>query len=241
MNDAMIAELNQAIEAAVQDPQVRVIIMAGRGAAFCSGGDLQWMKTARNMSASDANRDSGHLARVMQRLYESPKPTVARVHGSSYAGAMGLVSACDIAIASEETRFCLSEVKLGLVPAMISPYVIRAIGERQARRLMLTAEVFAAPKAQAIGLVHESVPADQLDARVGELVAQLLLAGPRALGETKRLIRDVVFQPIDDALSAETAKRISAARASDEGQEGISAFFEKRKPEWVTNRRVDKP
>lgn len=233
MNDVLIAELNRAIDEALAADDVRIIMLAGRGEAFCSGADLNWMKTGRDMSADDSRQDAGHLAHAMRALYQSPKPTVARVHGSAFAGAMGLVSACDIAVASEETRFCLSEVKLGLLPAMISPYVIKAIGERQARRLMLTAEVFQAPRAQAMGLVHESVPRDQLDDAVTRLTGQLLLASPNALGETKRLIRDVTGRPIDDALTAMTAARIGAARASDEGQEGIAAFFEKRKPRWV--------
>ncbi|MEZ5660100.1 MAG: enoyl-CoA hydratase/isomerase family protein [Burkholderiaceae bacterium] len=233
MNDVLIAEMNDAIDAAIADASVRVIKLAGRGQAFCSGADLNWMKTGRQMSADESSKDAGGLAHAMRALYESPKPTIARVHGSAFAGAMGLVGACDIAIASEETRFCLSEVKLGLLPAMISPYVIKAIGERNARRLMLTAEVFQAPMAHRLGLVHESVPRDDLDATVDALVEQLLLGSPGALGETKRLIRDVVGRPIDDALTTMTAERIGAARTSDEAQEGISAFFEKRKPAWV--------
>ena len=233
MNDVLISELNRAIGQAIEDTTVRVIMLAGRGQAFCSGADLHWMKSGREMSANEASSDAGHLAHAMRMLYESRKPTIARVHGSAFAGAMGLVSACDIAIASEETRFCLSEVKLGLLPAMISPFVIKAIGERQARRLMLTAEVFEAPLACRLGLVHESVPHDELDACVQRVVDHLLLASPNALGECKRLIRDVLGRPIDDALMALTAERIGAARASDEGQEGIAAFFAKRKPGWA--------
>jgi methylglutaconyl-CoA hydratase len=235
MNDVLISELNDAIQAAIGDGSVRIIMLAGRGQAFSSGADLHWMKSGREMSRDEASNDAGHLAHAMRALFESPKPTLARVHGSAFAGAMGLVSACDIAIASEETRFCLSEVKLGLLPAMISPYVIKAIGERQARRLMLTAEVFEAPMACRIGLVHESVPRDELDACVGRIVDQLLLGSPNALGECKRLIRDVNGREIDDALTTMTAQRIGAARASEEGQEGIAAFFEKRKPSWVAD------
>lgn len=235
MNDVMIAELNAGIRAAIADPQVRVIVLAGRGKAFCSGGDLAWMKSARTMTADEARRDSGQLAQVMRALYESPKPTLACVHGSAFAGAMGLVSAVDIAIASEETRFCLSEVKLGLIPAMISPYVIRAIGERHARRLMLSAEVFQAPFAQHIGLIHEAVPADDLPKTLQSLLTHLLAAGPNALGGTKALIHAVTGRVINDDLIADTAARISAARASDEGQEGISAFFEKRSPAWLVS------
>ena len=214
---------------------MRVIVLGGRGEAFSSGADLNWMKTGRQMGAQEAASDAGHLAHAMRALYESPKPTVARVHGSAFAGAMGLVSACDIAIASEETRFCLSEVKLGLLPAMISPYVIKAIGERQARRLMLTAEVFEAPMACRIGLVHESVSRDALDDTVARVLGQLLLGSPNALGECKRLIRDVTGRTIDDPLTAMTAERIGAARASDDGQEGIAAFFAKRRPRWAAD------
>ncbi|MEZ5650795.1 MAG: enoyl-CoA hydratase/isomerase family protein [Burkholderiaceae bacterium] len=233
MNDILIRELNEAIDAAIADAGVRVIMLAGRGEAFCAGADLNWMKSGRQMSNDESSQDAGGLAHAMRALYQSPKPTIARVHGSAFAGAMGLVGACDLAVGSEETRFCLSEVKLGLLPAMISPYVIRAIGERHARRLMLTAEVFQAPMAQRLGLLHESVPRAELDGTVARLIDQLLLGSPTALGETKRLIRDVVGKPIDDDLTAMTAARIGAARTTDDAQEGITAFFEKRKPRWV--------
>ena len=233
MNDVMIAELNEAIAALVADDAVRVIVLGGRGKVFCAGGDLAWMKTARDMTPEEARKDSGKLARVLRQLYESPKPTVARVHGAAFAGGMGLVSACDIAVASEETRFCLSEVKLGLIPAMISPYVIRAMGEPRARRYFLTAEVFDAVEAHRIGFVHELAPAETLDERVDALVAHLVQGGPLALAACKRLIRDVAGRPIDDAITDETAARVSRVRASDEAQEGIAAFFEKRKPNWV--------
>lgn len=233
MNDVLIAELNDAIAALVADDAVRAIVLGGRGKAFCAGGDLAWMKTAREMTPEAAREDSGKLARVLRRLYESPKPTVARVHGAAFAGGMGLVAACDIAVASAETRFCLSEVKLGLIPAMISPYVIRAMGEPRARRYFLTAEVFDAAEAHRIGFVHELAPAGELDGRLDALLAHLVQGGPLALGETKRLIRDVAGRPIDDAITDETASRIARVRASDEAQEGIAAFFEKRKPGWV--------
>ena len=233
MNDVLIAELNDAIAALVADDAVRVIVLGGRGKAFCAGGDLAWMKTAREMTPEAAREDSVKLARALRRLYESPKPTVARVHGAAFAGGMGLVAACDIAVASAETRFCLSEVKLGLIPAMISPYVIRAMGEPRARRFFLTAEVFDATEAHRIGFVHELAPAGTLDERLDALLAHLVQGGPLALAETKRLIRDVAGRPIDDAITDETASRISRVRASDEAQEGIAAFFEKRKPGWV--------
>ena len=239
MNDVMLDELTQALGDAISDDAVRVILLAGRGKAFCAGGDLAWMKKARAMSPEEARADSGRLARVLRLLHQSPKPTVARVHGAAFAGGMGLVAACDIAIASADTRFCLSEVKLGLIPAMISPYVIKAMGERQARRYFLSAEVFEAAEAWRIGLVQSIVPDDELDGAVNAMLGQLLAAGPQAMGHCKQLIADVAGKVIDDALSAETAARIAQVRASDEAQEGIAAFFEKRKPSWLAS--LDQP
>ena len=233
MNDVVIAELTEAVGSAVEDNAVRAILLAGRGSAFCAGGDLNWMKKARDMSADEARKDSGHLAGVMRMLYESPKPTVARVHGPAFAGGMGLVAACDIAVASTDAKFCLSEVKLGLIPSMISPYVLKAIGEARARRYFLTGEVFSAAEAYRIGFVHELSQPEELDATINALLGHLILGGPKALGECKQLIRDMAGRPIDDALTADTAARIARVRASDEAQEGIAAFFEKRKPKWV--------
>ena len=239
MNDVMLGELTHALGDAISDDEVRVILLAGRGKAFCAGGDLAWMKKARAMSPEEARADSGKLAGVLRLLHQSPKPTVARVHGAAFAGGMGLVAACDIAIASADTRFCLSEVKLGLIPAMISPYVIKAMGERQARRYFLSAEVFEAAEAWRIGLVQSIVPDDELDGAVNAMLGQLLAAGPQAMGHCKQLIADVAGKVIDDALSAETAARIAQVRASDEAQEGIAAFFEKRKPSWLAS--LDQP
>ncbi len=236
MDDVVIGELTAAFERAVGDDAVRAIVLGGRGSAFCAGGDLNWMKRARAFTPEQNRADSAQLARMLRTLHESPKPTVARVHGAAFAGGMGLVAACDVAVASADTRFCLSEVRLGLLPAMISPYVIRAIGERQARRYFLTAEVFDAAEARRIGLVHETCAPDALDAEVDALLARLLQGGPVALRESKRLVRDVAGRPIDDALLDDTAARIAAARASDEGQEGIAAFFEKRRPAWNPQR-----
>lgn len=233
MDDALIGELADAVQCAVEDDEVRAIVLAGRGKAFCAGGDLNWMRRAREFTPDQARADSAALARLLRSLYESPKPVVARVHGAAYAGGMGLVAACDIAVASTDTRFCLSEVKLGLVPAMIGPYVVRAIGEANARRYFLTAEVFEAAEAFRIGLVHDLAAPDELDAKVNALLGHLLLGGPQALGEAKRLVRDVAGRALDDALLDDTAARIAALRASDEGQEGIAAFFEKRHPAWV--------
>jgi methylglutaconyl-CoA hydratase len=233
MNDVVIAELADAVGRAIDDESVRAIVLAGRGKAFCAGADLAWMKKAREMTAEDARKDSGGLAGVMRMLYESPKPTVARVHGPAFAGGMGLVASCDIAIASTDAKFCLSEVKLGLIPAMISPYVLRAMGEAAARRYFLTGEVFDAAEAYRIGFVRDICPPDELDGEVNAVLGHLLQGGPVALGEAKKLIRDMVGRPIGDEVTADTAARIARIRASDEAQEGISSFFEKRKPRWV--------
>ncbi len=233
MNDELLAELTQAIRGAIADPAARVIRLAGRGKAFCAGADLNWMKKGREMSPEESRKDSGVLAGVLRLLYESPKPTVARVHGPAFAGGMGLVTACDIAVASTEAKFCLSEAKLGLIPAMISPYVIRKMGESHARRYFLTAEVFNAAEAWRIGMVTELAQPDELDDKLDAIIGHLLQGGPTALGECKRLVRDMTGRAIDDALTDETAARIAASRATDEAQEGIAAFFGKRKPAWV--------
>ncbi len=232
MNDVMIGELAEAIAALGAEPAARVIVLGGRGKAFCAGADLNWMRSARDFTPEQARADSARLASVLRGLYESPKPTLARVQGAAFAGGLGLVAACDVVVASAEAKFCLSEVRLGLIPAMISPYLLRAIGERHARRYMLSAEVFDAAQARHIGLVHELVAADTLDATIGALAAALAAGAPGALGETKRLIRDMVGRPIDDRVVAETAARIATARASAEGQEGMASFFEKRRPAW---------
>ncbi len=233
MNDVMFVELYDAIGAAIADDTVRVILLAGRGKAFCAGGDLTWMKTARSMSAEEARKDSVKLAMVLRQIYESPKPVVARVQGSAFAGGMGLVCACDIAIASSDAKFCLSEVKLGLIPAMISPYVIKAMGEPNARRYMLTAEILDAAEAYRIGVVHDIAQPQDFDFKVNAILGHLIQGSPNALNETKRLIRDVVTMPIGDLVMNETAARIAQVRATDDAQEGIAAFFEKRKPSWV--------
>jgi methylglutaconyl-CoA hydratase len=234
MDEQVIAQLNDAVDRALEDDTIRVIVLAGRGKAFCAGGDLNWMQRARDMSQSAAKADSAHLARLLQTLYMSPKPTVARVHGSAFAGGLGLVAACDIAIADSSSQFCLSEVKLGLIPAMISPYVVRAMGERMARRYCLSAEVFTAAEAYRIGLVSELCSSEEQDSVLNKLLDKLLLAGPNALAQTKQLLRDVTDQPVGAALSDLTAARIAQVRAGAEAQEGIRAFFEKRPPNWAT-------
>ncbi len=233
MNDVLIDEVTDATRRAIDDDQVRAIVLAGRGKAFCAGADLAWMASGRAMSAGESLDDSMRLASLLRLLHDSPKPTVARVHGPAFAGGMGLVAACDVSIASAEARFCLSEVKLGLVPAMISPYVVGAMGRQHARRYFVTGEVFDAAEAWRIGFVHELVQPDELDARVSEIVGHLLAGGPKALGECKQLVREVAGRPIDETIGYETAARIARVRRTDEAQEGIAAFFEKRRPAWV--------
>ncbi len=233
LNETLIAELTDAFESAIDDDSVRAILLAGHGKAFCAGADLNWMKRARDFTPEQNRADTAALAGLLRTIYESPKPTVARVHGPAFAGGMGLVTACDIALASTDAKFCLSEVKLGLIPAMISPYVIKAMGESTARRYFLTAEVIEAAEAYRIGLIHDLSMPVELDDKVNEVLGHLVQGGPQALRETKRLIRDVSGRAIDDTLLADTAERIARVRAGDEGQEGIASFFEKRKPAWV--------
>jgi methylglutaconyl-CoA hydratase len=214
-------------------PEVRCIVLAGNGPAFCAGADLNWMKSVANYTRDQNLEDASGLARMLEVLYKCPKPTVARVHGDTYAGGMGLVSACDIAVAADTVQFCLSEVKLGLIPATISPYVIRAMGARAAHRWFLTAERFAAAEAHRIGFVHEVVPADQLDVKVGEIVHALVAAGPEAIKACKHLLHDVAEREITSGLVRRTVEGIADIRVSDEGREGVRSFLEKRKPNWL--------
>ena len=232
MSAELIAELTDAVGAASEDDAVRAIVLAGRGKAFCAGADLNWMKRAAGYGPAENEADAARLATLLRTIAESPKPTVARVHGPAFAGGLGLVTACDIAVASHDATFCLTEVRIGLIPAMISPYVIRAMGPRAASRWFLTAEVFDGAEAYRNGLVQEIAAPEELDGAVNAILGQLLLAGPAALAATKALIRDVAHRPVDDALARETARRIAAARASDEGREGIASFLEKRRPRW---------
>ncbi|MBK5105930.1 MAG: enoyl-CoA hydratase/isomerase family protein [Burkholderiales bacterium] len=235
-NETMIAELTRAYQSADADPGVRAVVLAGRGPAFCAGADLNWMKKMSGYSMEENRADAMGLATMLNTIYMMKKPTVARVHGPAFAGGMGLVAASDIAVAADEAEFCLSEVKLGLTAATISPYVVAAMGERSARRYFLSAERFSAAEALRIGLVHDIVPATQLDASVDALLAHLLAASPAAIAASKELIRSVARGPIDQDMIAGTAARIAAARASDDGKEGIRSFLEKRKPSWTQAR-----
>lgn len=232
MNATLIAELTDAVSAAADDDAVRAIVLAGHGKAFCAGADLNWMREAAQYDAQRNEEDAARLAALLRTIAQAPKPTVARVHGPAYAGGLGLVCACDIAVASVDASFCLSEVRIGLIPSMISPYVLRAMGPRAASRWFLTAEVFDAAEAYRMGLVQLIAPAEELDGEVNALLGALVQGGPQALAAAKALIRDVAHRPIDDALAGETAARIARIRASDEGREGIASFLEKRRPRW---------
>jgi methylglutaconyl-CoA hydratase len=231
-NETMIAELTDAFRALDADPDVRAVVLAGQGTAFCAGADLNWMKKMAGYSLDENYADAMGLATMLATLANMKKPTVARVHGPAFAGGMGLVAACDIAVASHDVEFCLSEVKLGLIPATIGPYVVAAMGERAAHRYMLTAERFTAAEAYRIGFIQEIVPADELDASVNAILGYLVSAGPHAVAATKDLIRTVVRRPVDQKLVEDTAKRIAKVRASSEGKEGVRSFLEKRRPSW---------
>jgi methylglutaconyl-CoA hydratase len=232
MNPTLIAELTDAVGAAAADDEVRAIVIAAHGKAFCAGADLNWMREASQYDAQRNHEDAARLAALLRTIARAPKPTVARVHGPAYAGGLGLVCACDVAVASVDASFCLSEVRIGLIPSMISPYVLRAMGPRAASRWFLTAEVFDAAEAYRMGLVQEIAPAEELDGAVNALLGAMVQGGPQALAAAKALIRDVANRPIDDALTHETAARIARIRASEEGREGIASFLEKRRPGW---------
>jgi methylglutaconyl-CoA hydratase len=233
-DDVLIRDLSTALSAMDVDQAVRIVVLSSTGKSFCAGADLNWMKRAAAYTPEETQRDAAGLAGMLRMLNEMKKPTVARVQGPAYGGGVGLVAACDIAIAAFDAQFALTEVKLGIIPAVISPYVIAAIGERKARRYMLTAERFSAAEAYRIGLVHEIVPGEaELDEAVGEIVDALLANGPVALGECKALIKAVANRPISPEVIVDTAERIARVRASAEGKEGMAAFLEKRKPNWV--------
>jgi methylglutaconyl-CoA hydratase len=232
-NETMIAELTRVFSTLGADAGVRAIVLAAKGPAFCAGADLDWMRRMAGYSHEDNRRDALALANMLRTIDSCPKPVIARVHGDAYAGGMGLVAVADVAIAALPANFCLSETKLGLIPATIGPYVIRAIGARAARRYFLTAERFDSGEAFRLGLIHNITPPDQLDATINELLGTLMHTSTHAVGEAKKLVRDLAGRPIDDALVAETAERIAAIRASEDGREGVRAFLDKRKPRWL--------
>jgi methylglutaconyl-CoA hydratase len=232
-DDALIARLTEAFQDVENDKTVRVVVLAGNGPAFCAGADLNWMKRMAGYGYDENLADARALAGMLAALDRMRKPTIARVHGPVFAGGTGLVSACDIAVGTPEAKFCLSEAKLGLSPATISPYVIRAMGEQNARRYFLTAEIFDAQEALRIGMLAALVPAAELDACINGVVKHLRAGGSEAHAKIKDLIRSVAGRPIDDALSLDTARRIAEIRVSAEGREGIASFLQKRKPSWT--------
>lgn len=232
-NETVIAELDAALQALAADVDVRVLVLAGRGRSFSAGADLTWMQRAAAAPEAENLQDARRFAAMLRRLAQLPKPTIARVHGAALGGGVGLAAACDICLAAEDATFAMTEVRLGLIPAVISPYVVRAIGVRQSLRHMQTAERITAARAVALGLAHEAVPADALDDRVRALATALCAGGPASQAHAKRLVLALEAQPLGDALVDLTATAIAAQRASPEGREGLAAFFDRRPPGWA--------
>jgi len=233
-NDGVIAELTATFTQLGADQSLRAIVLGGHGKAFCAGADLSWMRTMAGYTWDQNRTDAEALAQMLWTLWSCPLPIVGRVHGDCYAGGLGLAAVCDVLVAAEGVQFCLSEARLGLLPATIGPYVVKAMGEQAARRYFVTAERFDAQRAQQLGFVHECVPADALDSTVEQIVATLVANGPAAVKACKQLVQDVAGRPITAELRADTARRIADIRASDEGREGVQAFLNKREPAWRT-------
>lgn len=234
-NARLIADLTAACRELDADDAVRVVVLAGRGKSFSAGGDLNWMKAAGQASVEENLEDARKLAAMLRALAELSKPVIARVHGAALGGGLGLAAACDLCVAAPEAVFATSEVRLGIIPATIGPYVIRAIGARQAQRYFLTGERIGAARAREIGLVHEVAAMGRLDAKIAELAHDLTRGGPRALVAAKALIRDMAGRPIGDDLVEDTARRIAGLRATPEAREGLAAFLEKRRPAWIAD------
>jgi len=232
-DDQIIGQLTEAFAEVAGNPNVRVMVLGSEGKSFSAGADLGWMKRMASYSYEENLRDAGALALMLKTLNYMPQPTIARVQGAAFGGAVGLVSCCDMAVAASAANFSLSEVKIGLVPATISPYVIAAIGQRAARRYFVTAERFNAHRALQLGLVNEVVDAEQLDQEVDRLVEAVLANGPEAVIAAKQLVFDVAGKPIDQQLIDSTCESIAAIRVSAQGQEGLQAFLQKRKPHWL--------
>jgi methylglutaconyl-CoA hydratase len=233
-NDGVIAELTAAFDGFAKDEGLRAVVLAAHGKAFCAGADLNWMRTMAGYTWEQNQADAALLAQMLYSIWSCPVPVVGRIQGDCYAGGVGLAAVCDVLVAAEGMHFCLSEAKLGLLPATIGPYVVRALGEQASRRYFTTAERFSASQAHRLGFVHEVVAADALDAKVAEIVSALVANGPAAVKACKRLVQDVAGRPIDTALRADTARRIADIRASAEGREGIQSFLGKRDPGWRT-------
>jgi methylglutaconyl-CoA hydratase len=231
-DDAMIADMQQALDEIRIDADVRVLVLRASGKNFSAGADLDWMRRSGQYSRSENEQDARALAKLMQTLDEFPKPSIAVVQGATYGGGVGLVACCDMALSETSARFCLSEVRLGLLPAVISPYVMRAIGARQARRYFLSGEIFDAEQARLMGLLHEVVEPNQLDARLAQWVFDLAKAAPQALAEAKQLMRKVSAAPLSKDLIEFTVQTIATRRSSEEAREGVEAFLNKRRPFW---------
>ena len=232
-SDVVIAEITAAFAEVGQRDDVRAVVLAAEGPAFCAGANLNWMRAMADYTREENLADAGKLAAMLHTIATCPHPTIARVQGDVYAGGMGLVAACDMAVAVQEAHFCLSEVKIGLIPATIAPYVLRAMGTRAGQRYFLTGERFDAAEARRSGCVHHVVAADDLDSAVDGLLKHLLSAGPAAVRACKRLVDDVAGREINAALVARTVECIADIRASAEGKEGVQAFLNKRKPNWL--------
>ena len=232
-SDEVIAEITAAFAEVGARPEVRCVVLAAQGPAFCAGANLNWMRRMADYTREENLVDAGKLAEMLRVIYECPHPTIARVQGDVYAGGMGLVAACDLAVCVDTAGFCLSEVKLGLIPATISPYVIRSMGARAAHRYFLTAERFSAAEARQIGFVHDVVAAEDLDAKVDEWAKALTSASPNAVRACKKLVQDVAERDINAHLIAATVEGIADIRASSEGKEGVQSFLQKRKPAWL--------
>lgn len=235
-NAVMISELNDVFQRIRDDKSLRIAVLTGSGKSFCAGADIKWLREIIGFSYEQNFEESLQLAEALHKLFIMPKPTIARVNGATIGGGVGLLTACDIAVASENAKFGLSEVKIGLVPAAISPYVVKKIGESRAREYFLTGKRIDAQKALNIGLLNDVVPADKLDGRIEELIDLLMTSGPEALAKCKQLVFQVQAMSLEEAKTY-TAEVIARLRISDEGQEGMTAFLEKRTPKWVKNRR----
>jgi methylglutaconyl-CoA hydratase len=231
-DDTVIDELINAFESIHEDNNVRVMVLAANGKSFCAGADLNWMKKMASYSYDQNKQDASQLAKLFNSLYNLNKPTIAKVQGAVYGGGVGLVACCDIAIGSKLSKFCLSEVKLGLVPATISPYIIEAIGPRLAKRYFMTAEVMSSRRARRIGLLSEAVSEEELDSSVENIISPLLNNGPKSVAIAKNLVNTISRLTINEQLIDETSNLIANVRVSHEGQEGLTAFIEKRTPNW---------
>ncbi|MBE0546271.1 MAG: enoyl-CoA hydratase/isomerase family protein [Rubrivivax sp.] len=231
-NDGVVQELSDAFRTLAQDGDLRAVVLGGHGKAFCAGADLSWMRAMADYTWPQNHADAARLAEMLWAIWTCPVPVVGRIHGDCYAGGVGLAAVCDVLVAAEGAHFCLSEARLGLLPATIGPYVVKALGEQASRRYFVTAERFSAARAQALGFVHEVVAPEALDATVAEVVAAIVANGPLAVRACKRLVKDVAGHEIDAALRDETVRRIADIRASPEGREGVQAFLNKRGPAW---------